>query len=166
MNRVGIGIDVHPFAEGRKCILGGVTIPHDRGLAGHSDADVLAHAVADAVLGAAALGDIGKYYPPGDPRCRDMDSLVIVRECAERVRTAGGRIQNVDAMIIAQEPRLAPHIARMQENLARALAVSPQQVGVKATTSEYLGFTGRREGIVVVAVASVDMSAQKPVASG
>lgn len=157
MNRVGLGIDVHPFAEGRRCIIGGVEIPHSRGLAGHSDADVLAHAVADAVLGAAALGDIGKFYPPGDPQCKDMDSMIIVRECAERVRSAGGRLQNVDAMIIAQEPRLAPHIPLMQQNLAQALGVRPEQVGVKATTSEYLGFTGRREGIVVVAVASVEM---------
>ncbi|MCS7049298.1 MAG: 2-C-methyl-D-erythritol 2,4-cyclodiphosphate synthase [Verrucomicrobiae bacterium] len=165
MNRVGIGIDVHPFAEGRKCIIGGVDIPHSRGLAGHSDADVLAHAVADAVLGAAALGDIGKYYPPSDPRCKDMDSLVIVRECGERLRAAGGQLQNVDAMIVAQEPRLAPHIPRMQHNLAQALGVRPDQVGVKATTSEYLGFTGRREGIVVVAIASVDMPEPKPVGS-
>jgi len=110
MNRVGIGIDVHPFAPGRKLIIGGVDIPHDVGLAGHSDADVLAHAVADALLGALALGDIGKFYPPGDPKCKDMDSMVIVRECADRARHDGGQINNVDAMIIAQAPKLAPHI--------------------------------------------------------
>jgi 2-C-methyl-D-erythritol 2,4-cyclodiphosphate synthase len=158
MNRVGIGIDVHPFVPGRKLIIGGVTVPYDAGLAGHSDADVLAHAVADALLGALALGDIGNFYPPGDPKCKDMDSMVIVRECADRVRQAGGRINNVDTMIIAQAPKLAPHIPAMQANLARAMGVNAGQVGVKATTSEHLGFTGRKEGIVVVAMASVETS--------
>jgi 2-C-methyl-D-erythritol 2,4-cyclodiphosphate synthase len=157
MNRVGIGIDVHRFAPGRKCIMGGVEIPHDVGLEGHSDADVLAHAVADALLGAAALGDIGKYYPPDDMKFKNMDSMVIVRECAERVRQAGGRINNVDAMIIAQAPKMAPHIPKMQEILAKNMGVAPTQVGVKATTSEHMGFTGRKEGIAVVAIASVEM---------
>ncbi|MGA2138590.1 MAG: 2-C-methyl-D-erythritol 2,4-cyclodiphosphate synthase [Verrucomicrobiia bacterium] len=157
MNRVGIGIDVHRFAPGRKCIMGGVEIPHDVGLEGHSDADVLAHAVADALLGAAALGDIGKYYPTDDMKFKNMDSMVIVRECAERVRQAGGRINNVDAMIIAQTPRMAPHIPKMQEILAKNMGVVAAQVGVKATTSEHMGFTGRKEGIVVVAIASVEM---------
>ena len=157
MNRVGIGIDVHRFAAGRKCILGGVEIPHDVGLEGHSDADVLAHAIADALLGATALGDIGKYYPPSDMKFKDMNSMVIVKECAERVRKAGGRINNVDAMIIAQAPKMAPHIPKMQEILGKNLGVAPAQVGVKATTSEHMGFTGREEGIGVVAIASVDM---------
>ncbi|HUI07888.1 MAG TPA: 2-C-methyl-D-erythritol 2,4-cyclodiphosphate synthase [Verrucomicrobiae bacterium] len=157
MNRVGIGIDVHRFAAGRKCIIGGVEIPHESGLEGHSDADVLAHAIADALLGAAALGDIGKFYPPSDARFKDMDSMVIVRECAERVRKAGGRVNNVDAMIVAQAPKLAPHIPQMQEKLAKNIGVGPSQVGIKATTSEHLGFTGRKEGIVVVAIASVEM---------
>ena len=157
MNRVGIAIDVHRFAPGRKCIMGGVEIPHDVGLEGHSDADVLAHAVADALLGAAALGDIGKYYPPDDMKFKNMDSMVIVRECAERVRQAGGRINNVDAMIIAQAPKMAPHIPKMQEILAKNMGVAPTQVGVKATTSEHMGFTGRKEGIAVVAIASVEM---------
>jgi 2-C-methyl-D-erythritol 2,4-cyclodiphosphate synthase len=157
MNRVGIGIDVHRFAEGRKCIIGGVQIPHEVGLEGHSDADVLAHAVADALLGAAALGDIGKYYPPDDMKFKNMDSMVIVRECAERVRQAGGRINNVDAMIIAQAPKMAPHIPKMQEILGKNLGVASTQVGVKATTSEHMGFTGRKEGIAVVAIASVEM---------
>jgi 2-C-methyl-D-erythritol 2,4-cyclodiphosphate synthase len=157
MNRVGIGIDVHRFAAGRKCILGGVEIPHDVGLEGHSDADVLAHAIADALLGAVALGDIGKYYPPSDMKFKDMNSMVIVKECAERVRKAGGRINNVDAMIIAQVPKMAPHISKMQEVLAKNLGVASTQVGVKATTSEHMGFTGREEGIVVVAIASVEM---------
>jgi 2-C-methyl-D-erythritol 2,4-cyclodiphosphate synthase len=157
MNRVGIGIDVHRFAPGRKCIIGGVDIPHEVGLEGHSDADVLAHAVADALLGAAALGDIGKYYPPSDMKCKNMDSMVIVRECAERVRKAGGRINNVDAMIVAQAPKMAPHIPKMQEILGRSMGVPPTQVGVKATTSEHMGFTGRKEGILVVAIASIEM---------
>jgi 2-C-methyl-D-erythritol 2,4-cyclodiphosphate synthase len=157
MNRVGIGIDVHRFAAGRKCVIGGVEIPHDVGLEGHSDADVLAHAIADALLGAAALGDIGKYYPPSDMKFKDLDSMVIVRECADRVRKAGGRINNVDAMIIAQAPKMAPHIPKMQEVLGKNMGVTPMQVGVKATTSEHLGFTGRKEGIVVVAIASIEM---------
>jgi 2-C-methyl-D-erythritol 2,4-cyclodiphosphate synthase len=157
MNRVGIGIDVHRFVTGRKCILGGVEIPHNVGLEGHSDADVLAHAIADALLGAAALGDIGKYYPPSDMEFKDMNSMVIVKECAELVRKAGGRINNVDAMIIAQAPKMAPHIPKMQEILGKNMGIAAMQVGVKATTSEHMGFTGREEGIVVVAIASVEM---------
>jgi 2-C-methyl-D-erythritol 2,4-cyclodiphosphate synthase len=157
MNRVGIGIDVHRFAPNRKLIVGGVDIPHELGLEGHSDADVLAHAIADAVLGAAALGDIGKFYPPSDVKFKDMDSMIIVRECAERVRKAGGRINNIDAMIVAQAPKMAPHIPQMQDKLATNLGVQSSQVGIKATTSEHLGFTGRKEGIVVVAIASVEI---------
>ena len=157
MNRVGIGIDVHRLVAGRKCIVGGVEIPHEAGLEGHSDADVLAHAIADALLGAAALGDIGKYDPPSDMKFKDLDSMVIVRECAERLRQAGGRINNVDAVIIAQAPKMAPHIPRMQEVLGRNMGVAPTQVGVKATTSEHMGFTGRAEGIVAIAIVSVDM---------
>jgi 2-C-methyl-D-erythritol 2,4-cyclodiphosphate synthase len=157
MNRVGIGIDVHRFAAGRKLILGGVEIPHDQGLEGHSDADVLAHAIADALLGAAALGDIGKFYPPSDVKFKNMDSMLIVRECAERVRQAGGRINNIDAAIVAQAPKLSPHIPRMQEVLGRNLGVAPATVGIKATTSELMGFTGRKEGIVAIAIASVEM---------
>jgi 2-C-methyl-D-erythritol 2,4-cyclodiphosphate synthase len=156
MNRVGIGIDIHRFIYGRKLILGGVTIPHEYGLEGHSDADALAHAIADALLGAMALGDIGKFYPPTDMKFKDMDSMVIVRESAARVRQAGGHINNVDAMIIAQAPKLAPYIGQMQATLAKHLGVTPGQVGVKATTSEHLGFTGRKEGITVVAMASVE----------
>ena len=156
MNRVGIGIDVHRFATGRKLIIGGVDIPHTHGLEGHSDADVLAHAIADALLGAAALGDIGKYYPPSDNKFKGMDSMVIVRECAERIRQAGGRINNVDAMIVAQAPKLAAFIPQMQEMLAKHLGIAPTQVGVKATTSEHMGFTGRKEGIAVFAIASVE----------
>ncbi len=157
MNRVGIGIDVHRFAVNRKLIIGGVEIPHEMGLEGHSDADVLAHAIADALLGAAALGDIGKFYPPNDAKFKDMDSMIIVRECAERVRKAGGRINNVDAMIVAQAPKMAPHIPKMQDNLAKSMGVASSQVGIKATTSEHMGFTGRKEGIVVISVASIEV---------
>ena len=157
MNRVGIGIDVHQFAPNRKLIIGGVEIPYELGLLGHSDADVLAHAIADALLGAAALGDIGKYYPPSDMKFKNMDSMVIVRESADRVRQAGGRINNVDSMIVAQAPKLAAHIPKMQEILAKNLGITVGQVGIKATTSEHMGFTGRKEGIVVVAIASVEM---------
>lgn len=157
MNRVGIGIDVHRFAAGCKCIIGGVEIPHTHGLEGHSDADVLAHAIADALLGAAALGDIGRFYPPSDAKWKNMDSMVIVRECAERVRKAGGRINNIDAAVVAESPKLSPHIPKMQEVLAKNLGVAPTQVGIKATTSELMGFTGRKEGIVAIAIASVEI---------
>jgi len=157
MNRVGIGIDVHRFAAGRKLIIGGVEIPHEQGLEGHSDADVLAHAIADALLGAAALGDIGRYYPPSDTKFKNMDSMVIVRECAERVRRAGGRLNNIDAAVIAQAPKLSPHIPNMQEILGKNLGVPPSAVGIKATTSELMGYTGRKEGVVAIAIASVEM---------
>jgi 2-C-methyl-D-erythritol 2,4-cyclodiphosphate synthase len=157
MNHVGIGIDVHRFAAGRKCIIGGVEIPHTHGLEGHSDADVLAHAIADALLGAAALGDIGKFYPPSDMKWKNMDSMVIIRECAERVRKAGGRLNNIDAAIIAEAPKLSPHIPKMQEVLAKNLGVTPSQIGIKATTSELMGFTGRKEGVVAIAIASVEI---------
>ncbi len=157
MNRVGIGVDVHQFVEGRRCVIGGVEVPHTHGLAGHSDADVLAHAIADALLGAAALGDIGVFYPPSDMKYKDMDSMVIVRECAGRVREAGGRINNVDAMIVAQAPKLAPYIPMMRATLAHHLGVDIGQVGVKATTSEHMGFTGRKEGIVAIAMVSIEL---------
>jgi 2-C-methyl-D-erythritol 2,4-cyclodiphosphate synthase len=157
MNRVGIGIDVHRFAPNRRLVIGGAHIPYEFGLEGHSDADVLAHAIADALLGAAALGDIGKFYPPSDAKWKNMDSMVIVRECADRVRQAGGGINNIDAAIVAEAPKLAPHIPKMQEILARNLGITPSQVGIKATTSELMGFTGRKEGIVAIAIASVEM---------
>jgi len=157
MNRVGIGIDVHRFAPNRKLVIGGVQIPHELGLEGHSDADVLAHAIADALLGAAALGDIGKFYPPSDAKWKNMDSMVIVRECAERVRKADGGINNIDAAIVAESPKLSPHIPKMQEILAKNLGIKPDQIGIKATTSELMGFTGRKEGIVAIAIASVEM---------
>ncbi|HUK83916.1 MAG TPA: 2-C-methyl-D-erythritol 2,4-cyclodiphosphate synthase [Verrucomicrobiae bacterium] len=157
MNRVGIGIDVHRFAPNRKLIIGGVHVPYEMGLEGHSDADVLAHAIADALLGAAALGDIGKFYPPSDPKWKNIDSMVIVLECAERLRKAGGHINNIDAAIVAEAPKLSPHIPKMQEILAKNLEVAPSQVGIKATTSELMGFTGRKEGIVAIAIVSVEI---------
>ena len=157
MNRVGIGIDVHRFAAGRKLIMGGVEVPSERGLEGHSDADVLAHAIADALLGATAMGDIGKFYPDTDPKFKNMDSMIIVRDVAAKLHEIGARINNVDAAIVAQTPKLSPHIPKMQEILAKNMGVAPTQVGVKATTSEHMGFTGRKEGIVVVAIASIEM---------
>jgi 2-C-methyl-D-erythritol 2,4-cyclodiphosphate synthase len=157
MNRVGIGIDVHRFAAGRKLIIGGVEIPHEQGLAGHSDADVLAHAIADALLGAAALGDIGKFYPDTDMKFKNMDSMIILRDVAGKLQKLGAKIANVDAAIIAQAPKLSPHIEKMQEKISKNLGISPAQIGIKATTSELLGFTGRKEGIVAIAIASVDL---------
>lgn len=157
MNRVGIGIDVHRFVAGRKLILGGVEIPHEKGLEGHSDADALAHAVADALLGAVALGDIGKFYPDTDMKFKGMDSMIILRDVAARLQKLGANIANIDAAIVAQVPKLSPHIPRMQEILGKNLGVAPSAVGIKATTSELMGFTGRKEGIVVIAVASVEI---------
>ncbi len=149
--RIGQGIDVHAFAEGRRLVLGGVVIPHTRGLAGHSDADVLLHAVIDAILGAAALGDIGGMFPPSDPQWRDASSLDLLRRAYERVRAAGYRIGNLDATVVAQEPRLAPYVPPMREAIARALDIDVTAVGVKATTSDGLGFTGRGDGIAALA---------------
>ena len=157
MNRVGIGIDVHQFAPDRKCIIGGVHIPHDQGLLGHSDADVLAHAIADALLGAAALGDIGKFYPDTDMKWKDLNSMTILCDVAEKYRQINAKINNIDAAIVAQAPKISPHIPKMQEIISANLGISPTQIGIKATTSEAMGFTGRKEGIVVVAIASVEM---------
>ncbi len=159
MNRVGIGVDVHQFAADRRLVMGGIEIPHDRGLAGHSDADVLAHAVADALLGAAALGDIGKFYPDTDSRWKDLDSLVILDDIAVRFAALGAQINNIDATVVAQEPKLAPHIPAMQQAMAARLKIAPEQLGIKATTSEWLGFTGRKEGILAIAVASIEFQA-------
>ncbi len=153
--RIGHGYDVHRLVEGRPLILGGVTIPHSRGLLGHSDADVLVHAVMDALLGAAALGDIGKLFPDTDPTYAGADSLSLASRVAEVVRGAGYEIGNVDATVLAQAPKLAPHILRMRENIAAALGVSVGAVSVKATTEEGLGFTGERLGIAAHAVALI-----------
>ena len=153
--RTGIGFDVHAFAEDRKLILGGVEIPYERGLAGHSDADVLIHAVMDALLGACGLRDIGYYFPDNDPAYKGADSAVLLSRVAELLAEHSYRIINVDAVVMAQEPKLSPHIEQMRENIAAALGIPAASVGVKATTTERLGFTGRKEGIAAQAVAAV-----------
>lgn len=153
--RVGQGYDIHALAPGRRLVIGGVEIGHPQGLLGHSDADVLLHAITDALLGAAALGDIGRHFPDTDERFRGADSLALLREAAARVRAAGYEIGNVDATIVAQAPKMAPHIPRMVERIAQALGVQPGQVNVKAKTAERLGFVGRAEGIEAQAVALV-----------
>ena len=153
MLRIGHGYDVHQFADGRKCILGGVDVPSERGLLGHSDADVLTHALADAVLGAARLGDIGKLFPDTDPAYEGADSLKLLQEVATLVRKMGFEILDVDCTVAAQAPKLSPYRDEMRKNLARALDVDVEQVGVKATTTEGLGFVGRKEGIAAWAVA-------------
>jgi len=150
--RIGHGFDVHALVEGRKCIIGGVDIPHDRGLAGHSDADVLLHAISDALLGAAGLGDIGRHFPDSDAAFAGIDSRVLLRRVAGQLRERGWRVGNVDATIIAQAPKMAPHIARMTAHLADDLGIAIDRVNVKATTTEKLGFTGRGEGIAAEAV--------------
>lgn len=152
MMRVGHGFDVHAFAEGRKLIVGGVDIPHPLGLAGHSDADVLLHAICDALLGAAALGDIGRHFPDSDARYKGVDSRKLLREVARLIADQGWRLANLDATIIAQAPKMAPHIPAMGEHIAADLGVEVGRVNVKATTTERLGFTGRGEGIAAEAV--------------
>lgn len=154
--RIGHGYDVHRLAENRRLILGGVDIPYDRGLLGHSDADVLVHAVMDALLGAAALGDIGKLFPDRDARYAGADSLMLAREVAERLRDAGYHIVNIDATVIAQAPRLAPHIDEMRQNIASALGIQKDAVSVKATTEEGLGFSGEGMGIAAHAVCLIN----------
>ena len=152
MLRIGHGYDVHAFAEGRRLILGGVDIPHTRGLAGHSDADVLTHALMDALLGALREGDIGQLFPDTDPAYEGADSMVLLARVASLVREQGFAIVDVDCTVAAQAPKLSPHREQMRENLARALGVSVDQVGVKATTTERHGFVGREEGIAAWAV--------------
>ena len=151
--RVGHGYDVHQLVVGRKLIIGGVEIAHDKGLLGHSDADVLLHAICDALLGAAALGDIGKHFADTDAKYKNIDSRILLREVLRLVHVAGFRVGNIDATIIAQAPKMAPHIARMVENIATDLGVPMNAVNVKATTTEKLGFAGRGEGIAAEAVA-------------
>src|SRR5436190_19087114 len=157
MTLSGIGYDVHRFAEGRPLILGGVEIPHTHGLDGHSDADVLAHAIADAVLGAIGERDIGFHFPNTDESIRGISSLEILRKAAELVRERGGRVVNIDATLIAQAPKISPHVAQMRTNLAQSLGLNERRVGVKATTNERMGFIGRGEGIAALAVASVEL---------
>lgn len=151
--RVGIGLDVHALAEGRRLVLGGVEIPHDRGLAGHSDGDALVHAIVDALLGAAARGDIGQWFPSSDARWAGADSLEMLRIVVEALRREGWQIGNVDATVIAQAPRIAPHVPAMREKLAATLGLPMDAVSIKATTTDHLGALGRAEGIAAQAVA-------------
>lgn len=153
--RIGLGYDVHAFAENRALIIGGVTIPHERGLLGHSDADVLCHAIADALLGAIRAGDIGKLFPDDDPSYFGADSLILLAKVAELVRSEGYQVVDVDSVIIAQEPKLSPYREQMRENIAKAIGVPVDAIGVKSTTTEKLGFEGRREGIGAQAVVLV-----------
>lgn len=154
--RIGHGYDVHRLVAGRKLILGGVDIPHETGLLGHSDADVLLHAISDAILGAVAEGDIGKHFPDTDPTYRGADSLKLLGHVMGLAREKGYEIGNVDATIVAQRPKLAPHIPRMRENIALALGSEIARINVKATTTEELGFAGRKEGIAAYAVALLE----------
>jgi 2-C-methyl-D-erythritol 2,4-cyclodiphosphate synthase len=150
--RVGQGFDVHALVAGRRLVIGGVEIPHEKGLAGHSDADVLLHAICDALLGASALGDIGRHFPDTDPRYKGIDSRQLLRHVAKLVREQGFEVANVDATIIAEAPRMAPHVAGMVRNIASDVGVDEARVNVKATTTEKLGFTGRGEGIAAQAI--------------
>jgi 2-C-methyl-D-erythritol 2,4-cyclodiphosphate synthase len=156
MMRIGQGFDAHAFREGGRLVLGGVEIPGARGLEAHSDGDVVLHAVCDALLGAAGLGDIGGHFPPGDPAYKGIDSRVLLRDSLELVASEGYRVVNLDITIIAQAPRLAPYVEVMRENIANDLQVATRRVNVKATTTERLGFTGREEGIAALAVILLD----------
>jgi 2-C-methyl-D-erythritol 2,4-cyclodiphosphate synthase len=153
MNRVGIGYDVHQLVAGRKLILGGVEIAHVKGLEGHSDADVLMHAICDAVLGALGKGDIGTFFPNTDPRWKDAPSRVFLEEAARQIQFVNGKLMNVDATLMAQEPKIIPHVSRMKRHIADALGLDEHRIGIKATTNEHLGFVGREEGIAAMAVA-------------
>lgn len=158
MTRVGFGWDVHPFAPGRPLVLGGIAVPAAQGLGGHSDADVLTHAVADALLGALALGDLGRHFPDSDPRYRGISSLALLADVVGRVRAAGGRPVNVDATVVAEAPRLAEHLDGMRKRLAETLELGVDRVSVKAKRAEGLGALGRQEGIAAMAVALVEMT--------
>ena len=157
MIRIGHGYDVHRLVEGRKLIIGGVDIPHTTGLLGHSDADVLLHAISDSLLGAAALGDIGKLFPDNDKKYEGADSLILLKKVATRIYCAGYRIVNIDSTVIAQAPKLSPHIQKMRANIARALDIDKEQVSVKATTEEGLGFSGEGLGIAAHAVCLIEL---------
>ena len=154
--RIGHGYDVHKLVSDRKLILGGVDIPYEKGLLGHSDADVLLHAISDALLGAAALGDIGKHFPDTDMAYKNADSLVLLAKVGEIIKDAGYQVSNIDSTVIAQAPKLAPHIEKMRKNIAKALSIELEDVSVKATTEERLGFTGRGEGISAHAVCIIE----------
>ena len=162
MNMVGIGYDVHRFAQGRPLVLGGVEIPHELGLDGHSDADVLSHAIADAVLGAVGERDIGHHFPNTDETWRGMSSLDILARSAALVAGKNGRVVNIDATLIAEAPKISPHVAKMRACIAGALGIPPERVGLKATTNEGLGAIGRGEGIAAFAVASIDLPGEIP----
>ena len=157
MNRVGLGYDVHQLKEGRPLILGGVEIPHKTGLDGHSDADVLMHAICDAILGALGQGDIGSFFPPSDPQWKDAPSKIFLQEAANQIKKQNGQLINVDAMLIAEAPKIAPHIPAMKNNIASALGMKPKDIGIKATTNETMGFIGRGEGMAAHAVASIQL---------
>ena len=158
MTRVGFGFDLHPLAHGRPLVLGGVTVDFDRGLAGHSDADVLSHAVGEALLGALALGDLGRHFPDTDPRYRGISSLRLLRNVVELVTAQGGRLVNVDATVLAQAPRLAPLLPEMAKRVADALGLESERVSVKAKSPEGLGLVGRQEGMAAMAVVSVEVT--------
>ena len=151
--KIGIGYDVHKLVSGRKLVIGGVDIPYEKGLEGHSDADVLVHAIADALLGAAKLGDVGKFFPDTDPKYKDANSLELLKLVAKMINEKGFRIEDIDSVIVAQEPKMAPYREKMQENVAEALGMAASSVGIKATTTEGLGFEGKGEGISAKAVA-------------
>ena len=160
-SRIGTGFDVHPLVAGRRLVIGGVTIPFERGLAGHSDADVLLHAIADALLGALALGDLGRHFPDTDPRWQNADSRALLRHVAMLVGSAGYGVGNVDATIVAQAPRMAPHVDAMRANIAADLGCDAGRVSVKAKTTERLGFAGRGEGIAAMAVALLESASPR-----
>lgn len=163
--RIGIGLDVHPFKRGRACVLGGVTIPYEKGLDGHSDADVCIHALIDALLSACRLDDIGAYFPPTDPSLTGISSLVLLEKVAALVRTHGFKIVDCDLVIAADAPRISPHRSAMRAAMAATLSIDVEQIGIKATTCEGLGFVGQREGIVAQAVALLDTAATAPAAA-
>jgi len=154
--RIGQGLDVHAFAADRKLVIGGVEIPHHKGLAGHSDADVLLHAICDALLGAAGLGDIGQHYPDTDPSYSDIDSRKLLRDVANKLAERKLKVVNIDATIVAEAPRMSPHTKRMIANIAADLGIAPAAINIKATTTERLGFIGRGEGIAAMAIALID----------
>ena len=157
MVHVGIGYEVHQLVAGRKLVLGGVEIPHTKGLDGHSDADALMHAICDAVLGALGEEDIGHFFPNTDPRWKGVPSKIFLEEAARQAGKRGAKIVNIDATVIAQAPKIYPHIAEMKKRIAAALGVTEKQIGIKATTNEHMGFIGREEGIAAMAVASIDL---------
>lgn len=160
--RTGIGYDVHQFAEGRPCTLGGIEIPHGRGLLGHSDADVVLHAIADALLGAAALGDIGRHFPPSDPKWKDLDSRQIVRRSVELLSELDMEPIHVDVTVIAEAPKINPHLEPMRASIGSCVGLPATSISVKATTNERMGFVGREEGIAAIAVATVAARLDKP----